>query len=178
MKKFIKKYQKPLMLGALFLAVIAAGFANYFITTGAANNAKDELPANAENYSDVGVKPSNEENAVDVFSSYRDERETTRAQEINYIESVVTSAEVDAATKEEAQKQKLSLVANMEHELTAEGVIKTKLGMDAIVTVKEGTVNIVVDKKELSNNEVAQIAEIVKSQTGENAKNIKIMPRV
>ena len=66
----------------------------------------------------------------------------------------------------------------MESELLTEGVIKTKLGVNAVVTVKEGAVNVVVDKTELSDSEVAQIADIVMSQTDESASNIKIMPKV
>ena len=36
----------------------------------------------------------------------------------------------------------------------------------------------VVDKTELSDSEVAQIADIVMSETDEAASNIKIMPKV
>lgn len=64
----------------------------------------------------------------------------------------------------------------MEKELTSEGLISTKLGLNAVVTVKEGAVNVVVDKEELTSEEVAQIAEILKTETGESAGAIKIMP--
>ena len=65
----------------------------------------------------------------------------------------------------------------MEDELTIEGIITTKLETDAIVTVKDGAVNVVVNKKVLSDDEVSQIVEVVKTQTGQEAQNIKIMPQ-
>ena len=108
---------------------------------------------------------------------FKEERETTRQQELRYIESVVESAETDDATKASAQAQKLSLTANMENELVSEGLIQTGLGMEAVVTIGEGAVNVVVDKQELSETEVTQIADIIKKQTQAEAESIKIMPK-
>lgn len=167
MKKWSAKNKKALLLCGLFLAVIAAGYANYLITTGGMNGDVE-----------TGTQAQNQgEDAQDVFAVFKQERQTTRTQEISYIDSVVSSTETDEKTKDEAQKQKLALVANMENELLTEGVIKTKISADAVVTIQEDAVNVVVDKTELSDSEVAAIAEIVKSQTGQPASNIKIMPK-
>ncbi len=158
------KNKKALLLTGLFLAVIAAGYANYALTNGAGD--AESADANASD-------PVVEE---DVFSVFKAERETTREQELRYIDAVVESAETDAATKADAQAQKLALAATMESELLTEGLIQTKLGVNAVVTIKAGAVNVVVDKTELTEEEVTQIAEIIKTQTDEAAENIKIMP--
>ncbi len=71
----------------------------------------------------------------------------------------------------------MSLTANMENELVSEGLIQTGLGMEAVVTIGEGAVNVVVDKQELSETEVTQIADIIKKQTRAEAESIKIMPK-
>jgi len=65
----------------------------------------------------------------------------------------------------------------MEQELQCEGIIKTKLNLDTVVTVNDGSVNVVVKKSELKDDEVTQIVDIVKTQTGQAAQNIKIMPQ-
>ena len=65
----------------------------------------------------------------------------------------------------------------MENELVSEGLIQTGLGMEAVVTIGEGAVNVVVDKQELSETEVTQIADIIKKQTQAEAESIKIMPK-
>lgn len=159
------KNKKALLLTGLFLAVIAAGYANYALTKG------------ADDTKDADATVSGDTDAKDVFNTYKTERETTRQQELSYIDAVIGSAETDAATKASAQAQKLSIVSIMETELVTEGLIQTKLGVDAVVTIKTGAINVVVDKTELTTEEATQIAEIIKTQTNEDAENIKIMPK-
>jgi len=153
----------------LLLVVLAAGYANFALTGN-----RDATPVSAVN--EDAMEESTETDA-DYFEQYRKEREETRDKEIGYIDAIVVSAEVDDATKKEAQEQKLSIVSNMEQELQCEGIIKTKLNLDTVVTVNDGSVNVVVKKSELKDDEVTQIVDIVKTQTGQAAQNIKIMPQ-
>ncbi len=162
------KNKKALLLCGLFLAVIAAGYANYAITAKRADEAGGMEQVSAE---------VSEGETTDVFATFKSERETSRANELSYIESVVTSAEVDEATKSKAQDQKLELVANMESELLSEGLIETKLGVSAVVAISGESVSVVVDKETLTDAEVTQIAEIIKTQTDKASENIKIMPK-
>jgi len=166
------KKKNVLLLCVLFLIVLAAGYVNYSLS-----NMDSSVTANAGDSDAVSADEAETGTDVNYFDQYRTEREATREKEISYIDAIAVSTEVDDQTKEEAQQQKLALVSYMEQELTAEGVIKTKLSMDAVVTVKDGSVNVVVAKKELTDNEVAQIADIIKSETGQSAQNIKIMPQ-
>ena len=166
-----EKNKKTLLLCVLFVAVLAAGYVNYLVTAGAGMGGETQQAS-------AGTPQEAEETVTDVFATFRQEREDARAQELKYIESVINSAEADETVKAQAQEQKLAIASNMEHELNIEGLILTKLSTDSVVTVKDGAVNVVVGKKELSDSEVAQIAEIVKTQTGEQAQNIKIMPQV
>ncbi len=159
------KNKKALLLCGLFLAVIAAGYANYAIT------AKKGDPSKRWTQGVV------EGQTADVFATFKTERETSRASELSYIESVVTSAEADEATKSKAQDQKLALVTNMESELLSEGIIETKMGVSAVVAISGDSVSVVVDKQTLSEAEVTQIAEIIKTQTNKSSENIKIMPK-
>lgn len=170
-KKIASLHRNKLLLGCLVLVVLAAGYANIKLTNN--SDANSEVNANAEGV----VADGTTETSEDYFAVFRTERETVREQEINYIDAIVSSTETDADTKKEAQDQKLSLVTCMEQELTTEGLIKSKLSMDAVVTVKDGSVSVVVGKKSLTDSEVAQIADIVKEQTGQSAQNIKIMPQ-
>ena len=160
MLSLIKRFKKQATI-----AVLAVGMANYSMTS------KSESSEN-----ELSASTTADAETVDAFSAYRTEREETRQQELSYIDSVAASAEADDKTKAQAQEQKLTLTANMGKELTSEGLISTKLGLNAVVTVKEGAVNVVVDKEELTSEEVAQIAEILKTETGESAGAIKIMP--
>lgn len=158
--------KKVISLSLAVLMIAAVGIVNYKLTNGATSRGKkaEESPAATEE-------------TADVFAQYRDVRTSRRAEEISYIDSVLAGETADQQTKSEAEAKKLEIVECMETELTTEGLISTKMMMDAVVTVKDGAVNVVVDKETLSDDEVAQIAEIVKAQTGETAQNIKIMPQ-
>ena len=56
--------------------------------------------------------------------------------------------------------------------------IKAKGYKDCVVTIKKGSVNVVVENTEaLTSSQAAQIFEIIRTETGEPSENIKVMPR-
>lgn len=59
-----------------------------------------------------------------------------------------------------------------------ENLIKAKGFQDAVVMIDNGIVNVIVQADKLSEEEVAQIVEIVSRQTGVSFDNIKIMTRL
>jgi len=156
--------KKVISLCLALVLIAAVGIVNYKLTNGATSGSRETIEETSAE-------------TVDVFSQYRNERTSQRAEEISYIDSVISGEAADAQTRTEAEARKLEIVNCMETELTTEGLISTKMMVDAVVTVREGAVSVVVNKQTLSDDEVAQIAEIVKAQTGEAAQNIKIMPQ-
>ena len=98
-----------------------------------------------------------------------------RATEIEYLDEVIAVSYSDAETLADAQAQKMALVENMEAEFTIENLLRAKGFADAAVTFHKGSVNVVVDSPALSSEQVAQILDIVKRETGESADNIKIV---
>jgi len=161
------KDKKAILIVGLFALVVLAGALNYSITSGGWFSGKEQVKSAS----------TETEQTKDVFAAFRQERANTREKELTYIDSVVTSTETDSEVKAQAQEQKLTLVENMEKELTTEGLIQTSLGLESVVTVREDSVNVVVKKAELSDAEVAKITQIVLDETKESASNIKIMPQ-
>ena len=165
-----EKNKKTVVVSGLFVLMLAAGFANYALTN---TNAKEAREVSQEQFNTENAEILVEE--PDRFELFRDERIKSREQEMLYIESVMTGEEIDGETKKQAEQMKLELAANMENELITEGLIKTKLSCEAVVSIKDGCANVVVGKNALTEDEVTQIADIVSTQTGTEAKNIKIM---
>ena len=93
-----------------------------------------------------------------------------------YYDAIITSQESSTEAIANAENLKLEIIAEMEKELVMEGLIKAKGFEDAIVTFSNEYVNVVVKSNELQSNEVAQIVEIVKEQTGKSIENIVIIP--
>ncbi len=164
--KLIKKY--------LVLAVVAVLFVGAFILNLMANGEGTET-------SDTVIEEPTAEAAAetvvsgDYFETFRQDREEVRKLEMEYLDEVIAASASDQETLADAQNQKLALVENMEKEFTIESMIKAKGFEDAAVTFHSGTVNVVVKCDGLEDSQVAQILDIVQDQTGEPAKNIKVM---
>ena len=107
------------------------------------------------------------------FDMYRSERDSVRTQELAYLDAIVAQGG-DEATLSEAQKQKMTLVDCMESELNTENLIRAKGFEEVIVSMHNGSVNVIVDADALTDEQVAQILDIVLRQTGETAENIKV----
>ena len=107
------------------------------------------------------------------FDIYRSERDSVRTQELAYLDAIVAQGG-DQATLSEAQKQKMTLVGCMESELNTENLIRAKGFEEVIVSMHNGSVNVIVDADALTDEQVAQILDIVLRETGETAENIKV----
>lgn len=59
------------------------------------------------------------------FASFRSDRDTTREQEIEYLDAIIEQG-ADQETLADAQQQKLDIVDSMEKELTVESLLKAK----------------------------------------------------
>ena len=114
--------------------------------------------------------------SANFYATYRNEREATRMQEIQFYDSIIASASSTKEVKEEAEANKLNLIAKMEKELVTEGIIRGKGFDDAIVTSSSSNVNIFVKSAELTSTEVAQITSVATEQLGVEIDKIIIIP--
>lgn len=110
------------------------------------------------------------------FAAYRSDREATRESEFLYLDAIITSETSSAEAKAAAEEQKLDLVERMEAELQLETLIKSKGFEDAIVTMSDSGVNVVVGAAELTAEQAAQIYDIIQSETTFKAADVKIIP--
>ncbi len=108
------------------------------------------------------------------FTSYRNDRSSTRDQEILYYDAIIDNASSTEAAIKAAQDAKMSLISKMEKELAVEGLVKGQGFADCVISISNTKVNVVVQCKSLTENEVAQITTIVKEQLGTQTKNIVV----
>lgn len=98
-----------------------------------------------------------------------------RTQELTSIDSIINNENTDTQTLAEAQKMKLELTDTMEKELLIEGLLKAKGFEDAVITISDTAVNVIVKQKDLTKQQVAQVLEIVLREAGDiSAENVKI----
>lgn len=110
------------------------------------------------------------------FSDYRVERNSVRAQEVAYLDSIIQNQATEQEVLSEAQTRKIELTEWMEQEVTVEGLLRAKGFSDAIVTLSDSTVNVVVSDAVLTEQQAAQILQIVMDETNVTAQNVKIIP--
>lgn len=115
------------------------------------------------------------EQTVSSFADFRTERERVHTQELTSIDSIINNENTDTQTLAEAQKMKLELTDTMEKELLIEGLLKAKGFEDAVITISDAAVNVIVKQKDLTKQQVAQVLEIVLREAGDiSAENVKI----
>ena len=174
-----KKTRKYLLLAGLIVVLIAVGYINFMIgddtgTTDVADADSESVEIDdalqADDLEDLAVMSTG-----DYFEDYKANRESVRETEVAYLDSIISDENSDIDTVKDAQNQKIEIVGAMESELTIEGLLVASGFSDAIVTVQEGSVNVVINATEISTEEAATILEIVRGETDEPAQNIKVI---
>ena len=175
MKERMQRYQKWLNKRVLTAVGLCLLLAAAVLTNVLVNRNRGE-PAETETTAQPNVTAvSAQTKAADAnfFAAYREERDSVRTQELAYLDAIVAQG-ADAETLSDAQQQKLELVNAMETELTVENLVRAKGFSDVIVSIHKGNINVVVGAETLSDEQVAQILDIVLRETGKSAENVKI----
>lgn len=167
------KVRKYLLLTGLIVVLVAVGYINFSLGNGPGKDLAT-APTNkiegALQADDIAVISSQ-----DYFVDFKETRESRRDTEIALLDSIISNENSDAEAVKDAQDQKIAIVRSMESELKIEGLLVASGFSDAIVTVQEGSVNVVIKAAEITKEQAAKILEIVKDETGEPAQNIKII---
>jgi len=179
---FVMK-RKTLVMVSLIVLLVVTGYLNYQYNLSQTKKNNDTTTAQSQS-GDIKVTdtttPSDDKSSIETagnfFLDFRAERDKTRNQEIELLDSIINNKDTDKDTLKDAQQQKLEITQAMEKEVTIEGLVKAKGISDVVVTLHKGSVNVIVDEPELTEAQVAQILDIVTRETDEKAENIKIIP--
>ena len=155
----LSKKKKIFILVGMVALLVVTGCLNIFL------NNKSSQAANAET-----VTYGN------FFTTYRTDRTVTREQTMLYLNEIIANEASSEEAIKEAQAQKLSLSQNMELELVLEGLIKALGFEDAIVTATTDSINVIIKSGELTEAEVAQVLDIIVTETDRTANDVRIIP--
>ena len=159
--KTLTKKKKIIILSSMVALLLITGFVNVALNSSLATKVTETNASTT---------------TANFYTTYRNEREATRTQEIQFYDSIIASASASDEAKEEAEQNKIALIAQMEKELVTEGIIRGKGFNDAIVTSSANNVNVFVKSAELTSVEVAQITSIVTEQLNVEIDKIIIIP--
>lgn len=112
----------------------------------------------------------------DYFSSAKIAREQTRAKNKEILMSIVEDEKLSESQKEEALNRIIALTNAAEQENAAEMVLASKGFENSVVSIVDGSADVIVSADNLTEQQLAQIEDVVKRKTKISAENIVITP--
>lgn len=127
----------------------------------------DDLPGTAVLVDSDAVIP-------EYFAEAKVERENARAKSQDILYDLMASADTPESEKSLAAQEIIALQKRVENEAAAEAMIKAKGFNEVFVRIYDESVDVIVDREEISQQEAAQIQDIITRITGAGASDIRI----
>lgn len=118
--------------------------------------------------------PANPVTALDFYAEYRLERDRLRSERIDLLREVAKAGKNEDNSRQKAQDAIIKITLDRQKELEMENLIKAKGFSDALVFIRENSVNAIIKTNTLSKEEVMQIADIIAKSTGVRPEDITI----
>ncbi len=143
------------------------------------NNENVEAEAVASNDEDDEAGKAvfvNSSNDTSYFVQAKLEREQARAKQKDILTEMINNENIEQDKKATAADEMLKIQERIEKETASEAMIEAKGFKEVYVRIDDETVDVVVNKTELSEAEIAQIEDIIKRKTGASVDQIRISP--
>ncbi len=198
-KKYFKK--RTILVSALSILLMVVGYLNRQLTEDALLQSSkgyktheereigkmtsvendESLEASSKNIqvvdSQKNKKVEKVENKTDYFIEQRISRDKNRGETVDRLNKIIEDNKTKEDTRDSAQNELMEISDMSEMELFLEGAIKAKGFKDAVVFLNNDNARIVIDKPDLSEQDVMKSLEIVTSETELKVQNIKIMKK-
>jgi stage III sporulation protein AH len=112
--------------------------------------------------------------ALDFFVEYRMERDRLRSERIDLLREVAKNSKNEDSPRQKAQDTIMKITLDRQKEMEMENLIKSRGFADALVFIRENSVNAIVKTNTLSKEEVIQIADIISKSIGVRQEDITI----
>ena len=146
--------------------------------TGSTNTLTAEV-LNTEETDDTGAAVLVSAGAEDTdtyFVQAKLDREQSRAKQQGILTDIINNTKLSDSQKEEAASGLIEIQERIEKETASEDMIKAKGFSEAYVRIDDETVDVVVKADTLTEQQLAQIEDIVTRKTGYSADKIRISP--
>lgn len=170
--------KQAIIIVTLFVLIVCAGVLAakvnsplYTSDTNFADNSTNSAAADTSSNIKNTAKSDN-------FAETRLTRDKSSAETIQTLKSIIDDKNAPQESRENATKQSISIATSKENTTTIENMLKNKGYKDALCTILNDRVNIVVkcDADKLSDKQQREIKDVVLSVT--KIRNIEISPPV
>ncbi|MFG6383553.1 MAG: SpoIIIAH-like family protein [Lachnospiraceae bacterium] len=130
---------------------------------------------NVENPGEAVLTSTNVNN-VDFASEVKLNREQVRSQNKASLLEIINNAGISEEQKQEAINAMINMTDIAEREAAAEMLLEAKGFTDVVVSITDGSADVVLNMGEVTDAKRAQVEDIVKRKTNVEAANIIITP--
>lgn len=110
----------------------------------------------------------------DYIATVQLNREQVRAKNKETLNNIIDNTNIDEAAKQEAIRNMIAMTAIAEKENAAETLLQAKGFADPVVSLSDGKVDVVINAASITDQQRAQIEDIVKRKTEVPAEGIVI----
>ena len=153
--------------------------ADVAVAAEAIDEASAELVQEGESVSDSGVPGEavfTSSSGISSLAGAKLQKEQTRARNKETLLDIINNENISEEQKQDAINGMINLTDMAEKETAAEAMIESKGFSEAYVRIDDDTVDVVVNKSELTDTELAQIMDIVTRKTGMSESQVRISP--
>ncbi len=169
----VKIGKRNLVIAASVLLIGVAVLLNFLLFTG--NSNQDGYDGYDQPSGNVQETPNTDVSTGTYFSATQVSRQRARDEALEVLQSVVDNVEADETVKAEALAGISAIAEEIQKESNIESLITAK-GFEQCVAVLNGdSISIVVSADTLQPAQIAQINEIVYSQTGISPTGVTII---
>lgn len=155
----MSKKKKIIVLASMVALLVLTGCLNYFLNRPSSDSVAAD--SNVVTYSDY-------------FTASRNDRTTSRNETVMYYRSIIDGEATSAEAKANAEAELAALVAGADSEQRLETLIKSLGYDDCIVTVGKEKINVIVKSDSLTEQEAAQLLDMVCTETGKGVGHIRV----
>lgn len=117
-----------------------------------------------------------EAETISFFAEYRMERERMRSKQIELLREVINQNQQGKA-RESASLRLVSISEDMEKEMKAENLVKSRGYHECVVIIQRNVATVVIQAKSLSEEQENEIKSLVASSINQEDKQISIIVR-
>lgn len=154
----MSKKKKIIVLVSMVALLVLTGCLNYFLNRPASQKANAEGNVSYSDY----------------FAASRADRSSARAETVAYYQAIIDGESTSAEAKANAEAELAALVSGMDTEQRLETLIKSLGFSDCVVTVGKEKINVIVKSDSLTDQESAQLMDMVCTETGKSIGYIRI----
>lgn len=141
---------------------------------GGENKEEENKDENKDENGENNNENNNNDGGSDVIMQSRRDRDKMRAETSDKWKEISSNSNASESAKKEAEENILKLTENTEKESVIETNVKSKGFEDCFAQISDSGVSVIVKGGKLDSAVVAQIKDIIVTETGESAARIKI----